>query len=159
MIRPSSCSCRAYRCDPFVRTSCVRYSGCQATIQLWRSWRSPPARAATHGEQYCHVVDHVMPTRTYHVLRPSLLEDSCSELNDKVARCLRFVVYFVVCQFTSVPALRSTPTNGHGFTALGLNININSCSIKLKWDGKTTEMWYDNEMRWIRIRKWNGGDL
>jgi len=39
------------------------------------------------------------------------------------------------------------------------NININICSIKLKWDGKTTEMWYDNEMRWIRIRKWNGGDL
>jgi len=33
------------------------------------------------------------------------------------------------------------------------NININICSIKLKWDGKTTEMWYDNDMRWIRIRK------
>jgi len=37
--------------------------------------------------------------------------------------------------------------------------NINICSIKLIWDGKTTEMCYDNEMRLIRIRKWNGRDL
>jgi len=39
------------------------------------------------------------------------------------------------------------------------NINIDICSIKLKWDGKPTEMWYDNEMKWIRISKWNRGDL
>jgi len=25
------------------------------------------------------------------------------------------------------------------------NININICSIELKWDGKITKMWYDNE--------------
>jgi len=37
--------------------------------------------------------------------------------------------------------------------------NINNCSIELKWDGKITKMWYDNEMRWIRIMVWNGGDL
>jgi len=32
---------------------------------------------------------------------------------------------------------------------ININININICSIKLKWDGKTTEMWYDNMItRW-----------
>jgi len=29
-----------------------------------------------------------------------------------------------------------------------INININICSIELKWDGKITKIWYDNEMRW-----------
>jgi len=32
-------------------------------------------------------------------------------------------------------------------------ININICSIEVKWDGKLTKIWYDNEMRWIRITK------
>jgi len=32
-----------------------------------------------------------------------------------------------------------------------ININFNICSIELKWDGKITKIWYDNEMRWIRI--------
>jgi len=35
------------------------------------------------------------------------------------------------------------------------NININICSIELKWDGKITKILYDNEMRWIRITVWN----
>jgi len=39
------------------------------------------------------------------------------------------------------------------------NININICSIELIWDGKITKIWYDNEMRGIRITVWNGGDL
>jgi len=39
------------------------------------------------------------------------------------------------------------------------NININVCSIELKWDGKITKVWYDNKMRWIRITVWNGGDF
>jgi len=39
------------------------------------------------------------------------------------------------------------------------NININICCIELKWDGKITKIWYDNEMRWIRITVWSGGDL
>jgi len=39
------------------------------------------------------------------------------------------------------------------------NININICSIELNWDGKITKIWYDNDMRWIRIMVWNGGDL
>jgi len=30
---------------------------------------------------------------------------------------------------------------------LSINININICSIELKWDGKITKIWYDNEMR------------
>jgi len=38
-------------------------------------------------------------------------------------------------------------------------LNINICSIELTWDGKITKIWYDNEMRWIRITVWNGGDL
>jgi len=29
------------------------------------------------------------------------------------------------------------------------NININICSIELKWDGKITKIWNDNEMKWI----------
>jgi len=39
-----------------------------------------------------------------------------------------------------------------------INININICSIELglKWDGKITKLWYENEMRWIRITVWNG---
>jgi len=44
-------------------------------------------------------------------------------------------------------------------SALAANININICSIELKWDGKITKIWYDNEMRWKRITVWNGGDL
>jgi len=40
-----------------------------------------------------------------------------------------------------------------------INININICSIELKWDGKITKIWYDNEIKWIRITEWNGGDL
>jgi len=38
-------------------------------------------------------------------------------------------------------------------------IIINMCSMELKWDGKITKIWYDNEMRRIRITVWNGGDL
>jgi len=37
-------------------------------------------------------------------------------------------------------------------------ININICSIELKWDGKMTKI-YDMITRWIRITVWNGGDL
>jgi len=37
--------------------------------------------------------------------------------------------------------------------------NINICSIELKWNGKITKIWYGNEMRWIQITVWNGGDL
>jgi len=40
-----------------------------------------------------------------------------------------------------------------------INININICYTEQKWDGKITKIWYDNEMRWIRITVWNGGDL
>jgi len=39
------------------------------------------------------------------------------------------------------------------------NITIKICSIELKWDGKITKIWYDGEIRWIRITVWNGGDL
>jgi len=39
------------------------------------------------------------------------------------------------------------------------HININIYSVELKWDGKETIIWYDNDMRWIRITVWNGGDL
>jgi len=28
-----------------------------------------------------------------------------------------------------------------------INININIRSIELKWDGKITKIWYDNDMR------------
>jgi len=42
---------------------------------------------------------------------------------------------------------------------LQFNINIDICSIELKWDGKKTKIWYNNEMRWIRITVWNGGGL
>jgi len=27
--------------------------------------------------------------------------------------------------------------------------SINICAIEIKWDGKITKIWYDNEMRWI----------
>jgi len=37
-------------------------------------------------------------------------------------------------------------------------VSINICSIEIKWDGKN-KIWDDNEMRWIRITVWNGGDL
>jgi len=40
-----------------------------------------------------------------------------------------------------------------------VNININICSIELRWDGKITKIWYDNEMRLIRITVRNGRDL
>jgi len=39
-----------------------------------------------------------------------------------------------------------------------ITFNTNICSIELKWDGKITKIWYDNEMRWIRITVWKGGD-
>jgi len=44
-------------------------------------------------------------------------------------------------------------------SSLVITININICSIELKWDGKITKIWYNNEMRGIRIMVWNGGDL
>jgi len=34
------------------------------------------------------------------------------------------------------------------FGTVTTNININICSGELKWDGKKTKIWYDNEMRW-----------
>jgi len=43
-------------------------------------------------------------------------------------------------------------------TNININISINICSIEIKWDGKKTKIWYDNEMRWTRITVWNGGD-
>jgi len=39
------------------------------------------------------------------------------------------------------------------------NISINICPIELKWVGKISKMWYDNEMSWIRITVRNWGDL
>jgi len=108
------------------------------------------------------------------------------------------LIYVRVCTITAIwtvgHRLKSTPTNGHRFTALILpwrsthpsinrarsyltsvteapskhwllpptwghcNININICSIELKWDDRITKIWYD-KMRWIRITVLNGGDL
>jgi len=37
--------------------------------------------------------------------------------------------------------------------------NISICSVEIKWDGKKTKIWDDNEMRWIRTTVWNGGSV
>jgi len=43
--------------------------------------------------------------------------------------------------------------------SIALTLTLACCSIERKWDGKITKIWYDNEIRWIRITVWNGGDL
>jgi len=35
------------------------------------------------------------------------------------------------------------------------DMNIFNCSIEIEWDGKKSEIWYDNEMKWIRLTVWN----
>jgi len=47
----------------------------------------------------------------------------------------------------------------HSSSQKVFNININICSIELKWEGKITKLRYDNEIRWIRTTVWNRGDL
>jgi len=58
--------------------------------------------------------------------------------------CLLYarVEYCTVIGFAGIPRVPSRCGDKDG----GNNFNI--CSIELKWDGKITKIWYDNEMRW-----------